>query len=343
MIRQLATRLWPLRSNGNGARPGAATPDSDRSAQDAARSPQFLDPAVLARIGDLELVAKTVVEGFLSGLHRSPHLGVSTDFAEHRPYQPGDDVRRIDWKLYGRTDRLSMKEFEAETNTTCGILLDVSGSMRYGSRPEGPTKLDYARTLAACLAYFSNRQRDRVALATFDDDVVEWVPPSMRHLARVLHTIGRAQAGDGRRSADGGDAAGLTRPLNRIAEQFRRRSLIVLISDLYEDPQRLLGAMARLRGRGNDIIVLHVLDPAELDFPFEEASAFEDLESGESIPVVPDSLRDRYTAMMADHVAAVRKALGGAGIDYALLNTVTPLDHALFEYLSTRERLSRVR
>src|SRR3954471_880762 len=189
---------------------------------------RFLAPDVLARIGHLELLARTVVEGFLSGLHRSPYLGRSVDFAEHRAYMPGDDIRRIDWRLFGRTDRFYLKKFEADSNTDLVQLLDVSRSMRYASH--GLSKLDYARFLVASLAYMARKQRDRVGLVTFDDDVVEFVPPSARHLPVLLHTLERAG-----RPAEGARKGGLARPLAKAAEATHRRAMIVLVSDLYEE------------------------------------------------------------------------------------------------------------
>ncbi|HVX38617.1 MAG TPA: DUF58 domain-containing protein, partial [Gemmatimonadaceae bacterium] len=214
----------------------------------------FLDPSVLARIGNLELLAKTVVEGFISGLHRSPHLGASTDFAEHRAYMPGDDIRRIDWRLWARTDRYFVKEFEAETNTNFLILLDVSPSMRYGASPEEGrvSKLSYGCYLAACLAYFSNTQRDRVGLATIDNDVVDYVPPSAKHLQQILHALDRIE----HRARDARAVAAKSRllpPLQKLSETLRRRSLVLLISDFYEDPQDVVDALGYVRGRGNDM------------------------------------------------------------------------------------------
>ena len=292
---------------------------------------RFLDPDVLARIGNLELVARTVVEGFLSGLHRSPHLGMSVDFAEHRPYMPGDDVRRVDWRLWARTDRYYVKEFEADTNASVMLFLDVSKSMAFGERP---SKLDYARILVACLAQFSRQQRDRVGLVTFDDDAREVIPPSARHLPLVLHALERAIAG---RPGD------LLAPVRKVADLVRRRSIVVLVSDFYEAPDRVLDATAVLRGKGNDVIVFHVLDRAELELPFDEAATFEDLESGERIPVIPAEQRARYQALVQGHVAELRRRLVGQGADYVQLDTSAPLDYALFEYLSSRQRLTRVR
>jgi uncharacterized protein (DUF58 family) len=291
----------------------------------------FLDPAVLGRIDNLELLARTVVDGFLHGLHRSPYLGLSLDFAEHRAYEPGDDIRLIDWRLFARTDRHYIKQFEAETNANFVVVLDVSRSMSYGSHET--TKLDYARYLAACLAYFSRKQGDRVGLFTFDSAIVEYVPPSLRHLDVLLHTLDRATAG----------SPGTLQPFGRMGETLSRRGILVVISDFYEEPDRVLAAMNDLRHRGHDVIAFPLLDPAELTFPFDRPSSFHDLETGEEIPVVPDKLRAEYTALVQAHVRELERLFSANRMDYVLLDTSKPLDHALFRYLSTRQRLSRTR
>jgi uncharacterized protein (DUF58 family) len=293
---------------------------------------RFVDPVVLARIGNLELVARGVVDGFINGIHRSPFFGASVDFAEHRGYVPGDDIRRVDWRLYARTDRYYIKEYEADSNSNFSVLLDVSKSMGFGTT--GITKLDYGKMIAGCLTYLVHRQRDRVGLVAFDSDVVELVPASAKHMDVVLHVLDRLKPSN---------PGSLRAPLHKVAEHFGRRGLLILISDLYEEPDAVLDAVGPLRFRGNDIAVFHLLDPAELDFSFREPSAFEDLESGEQIPIVPDALQDQYKELVQAHVNALRERFSANRIDYTMLNTSMPLDHALFSYLSTRERLSRVR
>jgi uncharacterized protein (DUF58 family) len=293
---------------------------------------RFVDPVVLARIGNLELVARSVVDGFINGLHRAPYFGASVDFAEHRGYVPGDDIRRVDWRLFARTDRFYVKEYEADSNANFSVLLDVSASMNYGST--GATKLDYARILAACLTYLVHRQRDRVGLVAFDSEIVEHVPPSAKHMDVVLHVLDRVRA-----SRPGS----LHAPLHRLAEHFGRRGILVLISDLYADPAEVLDAIAPLRFRGNDLIVFHVLDRAELEFGFSDASSFEDLETGEQLPVVPDALREKYMALVRAHIDTLTARFSEARVDYTLVDTSKPLDHALFKYLTTREKLMRVR
>jgi len=293
---------------------------------------RFIDPRVLARIGNLEIVAKTVVDGFISGLHRTPYLGLSMDFAEHRAYMPGDDIRRIDWRVYGRTDRLFVKEYQAESNADFTVLMDVSRSMAYGSR--GVTKIEYARILAASLGYLSLKQRDRVGLVTFDADVVNFVPPSVKYFDRVLHALEMAEP------ADAGEIA---TPMRRVAQILKRRGILLLVSDLYIEPQALLDALADLRTRGHDVAVFHVLDPDELELPRADVRQFEDMETGARLPVIPDETRARYARSVRAHIESLRRRLGEQGIDYAFFKTDEAIDHALYHYLSDRQRRMHVR
>jgi uncharacterized protein (DUF58 family) len=304
----------------------------ERGERQAMPGARFVDPIALARIGNLELLARTVVDGFINGLHKSPFFGASVDFAEHRGYVPGDDIRLLDWRLYARTDKYYVKQYEADSNANFAVLLDVSKSMSYSSG--GLSKLDYARYLAACLSYFASRQRDRVGIVTFDRDIVDYVPCSAKHLDMVLHVIEKARASE---------AGSLVPPMRKMAEHFSRRGILIVISDLYEDPDAVVDAVKLLRYRGQDLAVFHVLDPAEIEFSFDDASSFEDLESGEQLPIVPDALRAEYRRLIQEHIAALGARLSENRIDYALFNTTRPLDHALFSYLSTRERLTRVR
>jgi uncharacterized protein (DUF58 family) len=306
---------------------------------------RFLDPKILSRISSLELLARSVVEGFLGGLHRSPRFGASTDFAEHRPYMPGDDIRRVDWKVYARTDRYYVKEFEADTNTDVTITLDCSRSMQFAGTRDGVTKLDYGKYLAASLAYLSNRQRDRVGLVAFDDAIIEHVRPSARHLTTVLHALDRlAPRGEpGTGSHDGEGRGALDAVFRLLTETIQRRGVVIVISDFYEEPSAVLSALTHLRGRGNDIIVFHVLDRAEREFPFDQASGFRDLETGVTIPVVPEAAREQYRRLVEEHIGSLSRILADSRIDYTLLDTSRPLDDALFAYLSNRQRLSKVR
>jgi uncharacterized protein (DUF58 family) len=287
-----------------------------------------MDPATLARIGNLELVARWVVEGFISGLHRSPNLGFSTDFAEHRPYVPGDDIRHVDWRVFARTERTYLKSYEADTNTNFTVLLDVSASMGYAHG--AITKLAYAKLIAATLAWFSRRQRDRVGVATFADDVREIVPPSARHLPHVLHVLDRATAGG---------AGALARPIARIAQAQPRRGIFLLLSDLYEPAAEVSRALGPLTGAGHDVMVIQLLDAAERTFPFDDSTTFRDLESGAQLPVSPAKSRARYLAAMDAHLAAMRAKLAGSRVDYMLVDTAQPIDRVLFDYLVRREFL----
>lgn len=293
---------------------------------------QYVDPKVLARIKDLELLARSVVDGFINGLHRAPYFGASIDFAEHRGYVPGDDIRLLDWKLYARTDKYFVKQYEADTNANFSVLLDVSRSMGFAS--EGISKLQYGSYLAACLAYLSHRQRDRVGIVTIDEDVVEFVPSSAKHFNVLLHTLDRARP----------ERPGRLLPtLAKVAEHFKRRSIVALISDLYESPEALAETLQPYRYLGNDLVVFHVLDPAEITFPYKDASKFKDLETGEVLPVVPDVFAAQYRKAMQDHIQALTDVFAENRIDYVLLDTSKPLDRALFSYLGNRERLMRVR
>ena len=293
---------------------------------------RFVDPKVLSRIKDLELLARNVVDGFINGLHRAPHFGASIDFAEHRGYVPGDDIRRVDWRLYARTDKYFVKQYEADTNANFVALVDVSKSMGFAS--EGVTKLEYASFLAACLAYLSHRQRDRVGIVTFDEDIVTHVPASAKHFNVLLHTLDRSKPERPGR---------LLTVLDKLAEHFKRRSIVALMSDLYENPADIIEALKPYRFLGNDVVVFHVLDPAEIEFPYKDASRFQDLESGEELPIVPEVFAEQYRQMMKEHIDALTTKCSDVRIDYMQLTTSRPLDEALFTYLGNRERLMRIR
>ena len=290
---------------------------------------RHLDPAVVVRIESLELRARTVVEGFLIGLHRSPFQGFSVEFSEYRQYMPGDDLSTLDWKVYGRSDRFYVKRFEEETNLDCRILLDVSASMGYGSH--GVTKHAYAVSLVASLAYLMHRQRDAVGLVAFDDDISSEVPVSGRpgHLRRVLAALDQLRTG--RRS----DVA---KPLTRLAEALTRPGLVVVVSDLLDEPEAVVRGLRHLRSRGADVIVLHVLDPAELDFPFTRVTRFRDLETGAEVRTLASRVRAPYREAMRELVAAYERDLRLADVDYHRLDTSKPLDAALRSYLAARGR-----
>jgi uncharacterized protein (DUF58 family) len=290
---------------------------------------RFLDPAVLARIGSLELKARTIVEGFLSGLHRSPLKGFSVEFAEYRQYLPGDDLSTMDWKVYARTDRHYVKKFEEETNLRGYLLLDVSASMHYGTG--AMTKLEYGSCLAASLAYLMNRQRDAAGLVTFDERVLSMIPPSIRpgHLRSVLVGLDRVTPGA---RTDAG------RPLHHLADALVKRGMVILISDLLDEPARVIDGLKHFRFRGSDVLVFHVLDRAELTFPFDAAVRFRDLETGDEIMANPRAVRAEYLERMQALIDTYRRELRLAGIDYSLLDTSDPLDQALLSYLAVRGR-----
>lgn len=290
---------------------------------------RFLDPAVVARLGTLELKARTIVEGFLSGLHRSPFKGFSVEFTEYRQYMPGDDLSTIDWKVYARSDRHYVKKFEEETNLDCHVMLDVSGSMGYGARTM--TKLAYGQCLAASLAYLMNRQRDAVGLTAFDERIVTMLPASARpgHLHAVLLMLDRLEAGR---------ETNVSRPLNQLADSLTKRGMVVLISDLLDDPAEVVRALRHFHYRGTDVIVFHVLDADELEFPFERPTRFEDSETGEEVMAVPGLVRGPYLKAIGDLIERYRRELGSAGIDYTLMSTAQPLELALLAYLSSRSR-----
>ena len=270
-----------------------------------------------------------IVEGFLTGLHRSPFRGFSVEFAEYRQYLPGDDLATLDWKVFGRTDRYFIKKYEEETNLDCHILIDVSASMAYGSGEL--TKLQYGSYLAAALAYLMHRQRDAVGLIAFDDQIRKMLPPSARggHLSALLITLDRLPIGE---------RTNVAKPLNDLAEAIHKRGLVVLISDLLDDPGRVLDGLKHFRYRGTEVIVFQVLDPAELRFPFERAARFRDLETHDEVLAVPDAVRDEYLKAVNELQERYRRELRSAGIDYVPLDTSVPLETALLSYLMTRRR-----
>ena len=289
----------------------------------------YLNPATLARLGTMELKAKTIVEGFLMGLHRSPFKGFSVEFAEYRQYLPGDDLATLDWKVFAKTDRYFIKKFEEETNLDCHIMVDVSGSMGYGSGEI--TKLQYGAYLAASLAYLMNRQRDAVGLVAFDDKITQRLAPSARggHLSSVLIALERLKLGT---------HTNVAKPLNDLAEAIHKRGLVVLISDLLDDPERVLDGLKHFRYRGTEVIVFQVLDPAELRFPFDRPARFRDVETRDEVLAVPGAVRDDYLKAITELQERYRRELRLAGIDYVVLDTSVPLETALMSYLLTRRR-----
>jgi uncharacterized protein (DUF58 family) len=293
----------------------------------SAAASSFLDPAALMSIRNLELRARTVVEGFWHGLHRSPYHGFSVEFTEYRPYTPGDDPRYLDWKLVGRTDRYFIKKFEDETNLRCHLLVDQSRSMTYGSR--GYSKTDYARTLAATLAWFLSHQGDATGLLTFDEGVRDYLPARHRpgHLRHLMLALEKPP---------GGAATDLAAPLRRIAELVQKRSLMVLVSDLLAPPETLEGPLALLAASRHEIVIFQVLDPAELSFDFTAAARFQDLETGRDLFLEPTLAKNEYQRRLGAHLDAVRAICQRLGISHVQLSTAQPLESALFDFLKAR-------
>jgi uncharacterized protein (DUF58 family) len=291
----------------------------------------LLDPEVLARLGTLKLRVRSVTEGILSGLHRSPHHGQSVEFAEHKEYAPGDDVRRIDWKAYGKFDKYYVKQFEQETNLRCHLVLDTSGSMGWKGAPGRLTKLEYGATLAASLAWLLVRQADAAGLLLCAGEVVKAIPPkaSAGHLQPILDALSAAAPAGPTRL----DAA-----IDWVVEHAPRRSAVVLISDLFDQDRRLLGQLAQLARRGHEVTIFHLLDPAELAFPFEEPTLFLSMEDGRSVEAVGREVKRGYLALLAAWLAAVKREAAEADLDYTLCATDRPLDEVLLPFLARRER-----
>jgi len=290
----------------------------------------LLDPEIAVRLKSLELRARLVVEGFISGLHKSPYHGFSVEFAEHRQYMPGDPVQHVDWKVFGKTDRYYIKEFEEETNLKAQILIDCSGSMAYGS--SAVTKFDYAQTLAASLAYLMHRQRDAVGITAFSDRIVKELPArsALRHLHLVLRELAVL------RPVDGTDIGPV---LDMMAERLKRRGLIVVISDLLTEPDDVIRGLKHFCYRRHDVIVFQILDPQERDFSFPVAARFEDMETGEILPTLPAQIRSAYRKQMKEMTDRYRRQCLESRIDYQLLDTSVPFSRALYAYLARRGRL----
>jgi uncharacterized protein (DUF58 family) len=301
-----------------------------RSVPSAATRPHSLiDPRALMRIKSLQLRARAAVEGFIKGIHRSTYHGFSVEFSEYRQYTPGDDPRYLDWRLFARTDRYYVKRFEDETNLRCHIVLDTSRSMNYRSLDY--SKSEYARTAAATIAYFLTLQRDAVGLLTFEDRITDYLPPRHRpgHLRRLLAMLDREPEG---RATD------LAGPLEEIAATVKKRGLIILISDLLAPADALRSRLGYLRSRGHEVIVLRILDPAELTFTFATPAMFKDLETGRELYIDPAAARAGYLARFATHAADVERACTDLVIDFRSITTDSPLELTLFNFLKARLR-----
>ena len=314
--------MWPRRNKAVEEQPSVAPAPVTTPAR-------FLDPELLARVGSLELLARAVVEGFMSGLHRSPFTGFSTEFTEYRQYNPGDDLRYLDWRLLGRTDRYFIKKYRADTNTQCHLLIDTSNSMNY-AHASSVTKLQYAQFLAASLAYLLSRQQDAVGLIAFADKVHTHVPARNRtgHMRTIFGNLSMLQAAG---------ETHLAESLHQLAELLTRRGIVVIISDFYDQPERLQEAFQHLRFKGHDLVAFQVLDQNELDFDFKDPVVLlEDAETQEQMPVLPDVVMGGYRERMRKHVDGMRRCAAANNVDYELLTTKQPLDFALFSFLSRR-------
>ncbi|MGE5487926.1 MAG: DUF58 domain-containing protein [bacterium] len=290
---------------------------------------RYLDPKVLAGIANLELVARTVVDGFVAGLHRSPDFGFSQEFAEYRSYTPGDDLRYVDWNVFARTERCYLKRYRGETNTQLTVMLDASASMAFGSGQIN--KLEYARYLAASLCFLASHQRDAAGLIVFDDEVRNYVQPSGRQgqLARVMHALEKASPGT---------RTDYAKPFAHFLNFLRRRGMAAVISDFYAPPAEIIRTVEPLARRGTEVILFHLLDPEELAPSLRRPALLVDMETEQGIEVSPEYARREYRERIDAHTAALRKGSQEAGIDYVLIPTDKPLDAALREYLAARQR-----
>jgi uncharacterized protein (DUF58 family) len=282
---------------------------------------------MLAKIDGLDLKARLVVEGYIAGLHKSPFQGISVEFAEHREYVPGDDIKHVDWKVWSRTDKLYLKQYEEETNLITYLLLDTSESMRF--RSNGVSKLDYARFIAAALSYLVLQQQDSVGLATFDHDVRQYLRPSSHpsHLKLLLHTMDVTPA------AEKTNVAAI---FHDLAERFKKRGLIVILSDLFDDVSSLLAGLKHFRHRRHEVVIFQVLDPAEIEFPFQDTTLFKGLEQFPNVLSEPRALRKTYQEEFEGFLTEVRRGCRSNDIDHVLMRTDQRLDVALSAYLAAR-------
>jgi len=290
---------------------------------------KYFDPQTLAKLEGLGLKARLIVEGFVSGLHKSPYHGFSVEFAEHREYVPGDDLRYVDWKVFGKTDRYYLKQYEQETNFACQLLLDTSESMRYQSPQAAVSKLEYARYVAAALAYLVVHQQDAAGLSTFDTAVTHFVPPSSRlsHLKQLIDVMERSPA-------KGETSMG---PIfHDLAERIKKRGLVIILSDLFDDVDSLAQGLKHFRHRGHDVSVMQIIDPAEQDFPFEEPTLFRGLENWPEEMVEPRALRRAYQTEFEQFLHQIERRCRELHMQHILLRTDMPLDIALRRFLTSR-------
>ncbi|MEM6328811.1 MAG: DUF58 domain-containing protein [Planctomycetota bacterium] len=306
--------------------------------------PKLLDPPTLAKLKGLRLRARHIVEGYVAGLHRSPFQGFSVEFAEHREYAPGDDLKHVDWKVLGKTDRVYLKQYEEETNLIGYLVLDVSESMAYGGAgDEGRgmrdaqaalSKLEYAQTAAAALAYLILQQQDSIGLATFDREVRRVVRPSAS--ASTLGQLIRVME-----ESTGAEKTSTGPIFHDLAERFTRRGVVVILSDLFDDPEPMLAGLKHFRSRRHDVVVMHVMDPAEIDFDFQQPTLFKGLEAMGDLLVEPARLRQAYKAEIDAFLKQVATGCRAQGADYLLLRTDQPMDAVLSRWLAHRQRRVR--
>jgi uncharacterized protein (DUF58 family) len=293
---------------------------------------KYLDPRALSRLKNLSLAARQVVEGYFAGMHRSPHKGFSIEFAEHREYTPGVDPRHIDWRVLGRRDKLYVKQYEEETSLRCYLLLDRSASMGYRSDGTALSKLEYACYLAASLAYLIAYQHDSVGLISHDTSVRDRLPPRQGpgHLRLLLETLEKTQASN---------ETGLSSIFHQLAESIKRRALIIVLSDLFDDPEPLLGALKHFRHSKHEVLVFQVLDPAEVRFPFDDITRIEDLETHREVTCDPLVFRKAYLEELTRFLDTIRIGCRSAQIDYVVAQTDQPFDRFLGSYLARRQAM----
>ena len=292
---------------------------------------KYLDPETVSKLKGMEMRARMVVEGFIAGLHKSPYHGFSVEFAEHRQYMPGDNIRDIDWKVYAKSDRYYIKQYEEETNLKAYLLLDCSKSMAYKSG-ELVTKLDYAGMVSGALSFMMLRQRDAVGLVTFDEKIRSYIPPRSKsgHLHVVLNEIAAQTPSD---------TTDISATLHEMAERIKRRGLVIIMSDLLDDAEKIISGLKHFRYNKHDVIVFHILDPRERDFAFPREAIFKDMETGEEVTTLPYQIKKDFARQVQAFSDEIASACRQSNIDYFLIDTSTPFDKALYAFLSKRERL----
>jgi uncharacterized protein (DUF58 family) len=298
------------------------------------RGYRYIQPEALAKVARLNLVARAVVEGFIAGLHRSPFKGFSVEFAEHREYMPGDNIKDLDWQVYGRTDRYYIKQYEEETNLRAHILIDTSSSMSYKNDENSLSKLEYACYLAACLSYLMIRQQDSVGLVCFDSQIRTHIPPraTPTHLSLMLRHLETLKNGTG-------VPTNCSKTFHDLAEFIRRRGLLIILSDLYDDPREVIRGLRHFRFKRHEVILFHIFDKWELDFPFRKLSDFVDMETNEEIQVDPRYVRDEYRKQIQGFIDGYKRDCSSSQVEYVQTDTSVPYDFMLFSYLAKRKRL----